>query len=99
MADSVNPPQTRGIFARIQNATDHELRTVLAGLCEDKTTRKEAAKMFSELENAARALEEGNQPSTPLYICLNCKEAYSDVHNAPDACHYHSGEWCPPWLP
>jgi hypothetical protein len=94
MADSVNPPQSSGIFARIQNATDHELRTVLAGLCADETTRKEAVKMFSRLEKTARALEGSNQPSTTVYICLNCKEAYIEAQNAADACYYHSGE-CP----
>ncbi|KAH6623691.1 hypothetical protein F5144DRAFT_369706 [Chaetomium tenue] len=47
--------------------------------------------MFSGLEKAAKVLGESSQPPTPLYICSNCKEAYSEVQNAPDACHYHPG--------
>ncbi|KAK3292006.1 uncharacterized protein B0H64DRAFT_468909 [Chaetomium fimeti] len=103
MADSVNPP-TRNIFARIQNATDHELRTVLSGLCADEATRKEAMEMFSRLEK----LKGGDQPPTTLHICLNCKASYSAGQNTSDACRYHPGvvdinheseawEDCDPW--
>ncbi|KAH6847207.1 hypothetical protein B0I37DRAFT_414967 [Chaetomium sp. MPI-CAGE-AT-0009] len=94
MSESINPPPPgppAHIFARIQNATDHELRTVLAGLCADEATRKQAVKLFSRLEQAARAFEEGNQPPPALYICLNCKGAYSEAQNTAGACHYHPG--------
>jgi hypothetical protein len=42
------------IYARIQDATEHELRTVLAGLCADSdSTKTKTARLFDRLNQVA----------------------------------------------
>ncbi|KAK4152401.1 hypothetical protein C8A00DRAFT_16291 [Chaetomidium leptoderma] len=79
------------IFARIQNATDHEVRTVLAGLCADSTNKRYAEKLFDRLDQTAKAYGDRKLAVPTLDICLNCKQAYNEAQNAANACHYHSG--------
>ncbi|GAB1317460.1 hypothetical protein MFIFM68171_07670 [Madurella fahalii] len=79
------------IFTLIQNAPDPVIRTVLAGLCSDREIGHEAYKMFGKIARASRTDIKRKLPPATLFICLNCKEAYSEAENASDACYYHNG--------
>jgi hypothetical protein len=84
------------IFARLQNATESELRTVLAALCADSdNTQKRTATLLDRLDRGKQdRTRQGLLPSThALHICLNCKQAYNDRDNISGACHYHPGEY------
>ncbi|AEO67918.1 uncharacterized protein THITE_2117094 [Thermothielavioides terrestris NRRL 8126] len=74
------------IFARIQSATDHEVRTVLAGLCADRRVRESAGELFDRLERASK-----HYAADALYICINCRQAYVEALNAAGGCRYHPG--------
>lgn len=82
------------IFHCIQNASEQEVRQVLAGLCTDGLVRKDANKFFIKLasENRSRR-ESGRNGVTPTrYICITCRNAYTEEENSPRACRYHPGE-------
>lgn len=86
------------IFTLIQNAPDHVVRTIFAGLCSDHAIEYEAYKLFAKIARASRAGMKRKLPPAVLFICLNCKEAYSEAENASDACYYHDGNTRSPCL-
>ncbi|KAK4096150.1 hypothetical protein N658DRAFT_481132 [Parathielavia hyrcaniae] len=79
------------IFARIQSATDGEVRAVLKGLCKDATTRKRAESMFHQLDVAAEAHERRELAPPTLHVCVNCSMAFSEASNTRGSCRYHPG--------
>lgn len=61
------------IFTRIQDASDQEIRTVLARLCVlDKDTQKKAMQLLNMAQEASNAQKTAGLPHTTFYICLNC---------------------------
>jgi hypothetical protein len=81
------------IQRRIQNATDSEVRAVLAALCaESDATARKATKLFSRLERTTQDYEERNLPPPALHICLKCQKPFVEADNAPEACQYHTGK-------
>lgn len=81
------------ILELIQEATDSEVRTVLAALCaESDDTARKASKLLGRLMDAAQAYEERKQPPPPtLHICLNCQKPFAEAENTAQACQYHTG--------
>ncbi|KAK4152400.1 hypothetical protein C8A00DRAFT_34928 [Chaetomidium leptoderma] len=84
------------IFQCIQNASDDEVRTVLAGLCTDGVVKNTAVKLFEKLgrlSNRGTTLEErrSGSPAPTQYICIICRNAYTEEGNSPTACRYHPG--------
>lgn len=80
-------------FKRIQNASEQELRTVLANLCRaSDNTRRKAAELFDQCERASNVQTVGKMPPATLYICLNCEDEFEEAWNGPKACCYHPGK-------
>ena len=83
------------IFTRIQDASDQEVRTVLARLCIlDNGTQKKALQLLNMVQEVSNAQKTAGLPHTTFYICLNCGEAYNEDENGPVElnCNYHPGE-------
>lgn len=82
------------IYPRIQKATDHELRTVLAALCADsETTKIRTTRLFNRLDQVQKVYKEQQMPAPTLFTCRNCQSPFREAHNKPDACHFHAGEF------
>jgi hypothetical protein len=83
-----------GIYARIQNASEHELRTVLAGLCADSdSTRNKTTRLFNGLDQFAKAYNQQKLPAPTPCICRNCQKPFDEADNQPNVCRYHEGEF------
>lgn len=81
------------IFQRIQNASENEVRQILVGLCSDGQVRKDANDLFNKLapgHGIYRVRENGVTPAQ--YICITCRNVYTDEENSSRACRYHPGE-------
>jgi hypothetical protein len=88
------PAAMADVFTRIQNATDAEICTVLAGLCADGTTKRRVERMFRQLYQTAKAYEQRRLALPTLYICLNCSMAFNEAQNTRGACRHHPGRLC-----
>jgi hypothetical protein len=84
------------IYTRIQHATEHELRTVLAGLCADSGSIKtKTTRLFRHLDQVEEAYNQQRRPAPTLCICRNCQKPFDEADNRPDACRFHKGEFLP----
>lgn len=89
------------IFQRIQNASENEVRQVLADLYIDDVVKGTTDRLFDKLLQKAaspksKSRREHHSATPPAeaqyFICIICRNAYTEEENSPTACRqYHPG--------
>lgn len=99
------------ITSKIESAPEEFVRAVLIALCQNYSQERKAKEYFASLESKQAEDESGTKESqrnkrkrtSKIRICVQCKDAFKEEENEPEACPYHPGSStlfsCPPPLP
>ena len=85
------------VMDQIVNTSDHFAHVVLIALCEDPEVLRKASPLVAQLEqrlpHSALNGTKRKADDSPLFVCTQCDQVFTEAENGPQACAFHEGNF------